>query len=86
MPHDEWLLEPLCAYLNGPDAARWLKGHCQRAANGFIRLQSTILKQLPLPIDIGQQVGAQIDLLHKPRAHYSKNTLRTPPRPEMDAK
>ena len=37
-------------YLNSKPVQAWLLGHCQRAANGFIRLQSTVLKQLPLDL------------------------------------
>lgn len=40
---------PLLGYLNSAQAATWLLAHCQRAANGFIRLQSHVLKRLPLP-------------------------------------
>ena len=42
-------LDPLCAWLNGPEATTWLTNHCQRAANGFLRLQSRILRNLPVP-------------------------------------
>jgi hypothetical protein len=42
-------LEPLAAYLNSPAAVAWLKSHCQRAAKGYVRLQSHVLKQLPIP-------------------------------------
>jgi len=45
-------LERLAAYLNSRDAATWLERHCQRAANGFIRLQSAVLKLLPVPRDV----------------------------------
>jgi adenine-specific DNA-methyltransferase len=49
VPSESALLGPLAAYLNSPTAARWLLANCQRAANNFVRLQSTILKRLPLP-------------------------------------
>ncbi|HUQ98374.1 MAG TPA: N-6 DNA methylase [Gemmatimonadaceae bacterium] len=42
-------LHELCAYLNSPAAAEWLMANCQRAANGFVRLQSHILKRMPTP-------------------------------------
>lgn len=41
--------ESLLEYLNGPEARRWMNAHCQRAANGFIRLQSRVLRDLPVP-------------------------------------
>jgi hypothetical protein len=49
VPADPDDIERLCVYLNSAAAAQWLSEHCQRAANGFLRLQSTILKALPLP-------------------------------------
>jgi len=49
VPKNEEDLESLCTYLNSEEARSWLEGHCQRAANGFIRLQSNVLKHLPIP-------------------------------------
>lgn len=45
--------ERLQEYLNGPVARAWIKANCQRAANGFLRMQSTVLKQLPVPEAFG---------------------------------
>ncbi len=42
-------LEPLAEYLNSPHVTAWLRAHCQRAAGGFLRLQSHVLKRIPLP-------------------------------------
>lgn len=52
VPKDPGCIEQLCEYLNSETARTWLNSHCQRAANGFIRLQSRILKQLPIPPDL----------------------------------
>jgi hypothetical protein len=49
VPRDADSLEPLAQYLNSAPAQQWLRDHCQRAANGFLRLQSHILKRLPVP-------------------------------------
>lgn len=49
VPREPAILEQLCSYLNSESAAEWLAEHCQRAANGFLRLQSKILKAIPLP-------------------------------------
>lgn len=49
VPKDGIDLGRLLAYLNGPEAGAWLKSNSQRAANGFYRLQATILKRLPVP-------------------------------------
>ncbi len=45
----------LCKYLNSVEAQRWLGVNCQRAANGFLRLQSTVLKRMPLPAEFVPQ-------------------------------
>jgi len=52
VPKDPQRIEQLCEYLNSETARRWLKCHCQRAASGFLRLQSRILKQLPIPAEL----------------------------------
>lgn len=49
VPRDARRLDDLAAYLNGPVALDWLLAHCQRAANGYLRLQSSVLKRLPVP-------------------------------------
>ena len=53
VPTDQSLLDPLCDYLNSDAAVKWLKSHCQRAANGFVRMQSHVLKSLPVPARFG---------------------------------
>lgn len=49
VPAEAWQLAPLAEYLNSGEAVRWLSANCQRAANGFLRLQSHVLKRLPVP-------------------------------------
>ncbi len=49
VPIEPGIIERLCSYLNSQSAADWLAEHCQRAANGFLRLQSNILKAMPIP-------------------------------------
>ena len=49
VPRDSAALEPLAEYLNGDEASAWLRANCQRAANGYFRVQSHVLKQVPLP-------------------------------------
>ncbi len=49
VPRDPAQIHDLSAYLNSAEALSWLMAHCQRAANGFIRLQSHVLKQMPVP-------------------------------------
>ena len=52
VPRDESILDTLCEYLNGKYARDWLVENCQRAANGFIRTQSNVLKRLPIPSEL----------------------------------
>ncbi|MDX2194211.1 MAG: N-6 DNA methylase [Gemmatimonadales bacterium] len=49
VPRDPDMLAPLAAYLNSAPAGDWLRANCQRAANGFLRLQSNVLKRMPVP-------------------------------------
>lgn len=49
VPKDPTKIRALAAYLNSAPAQAWLRAHCQRAANGYLRVQSRILQQLPVP-------------------------------------
>lgn len=52
VPRNSAVLDELAEFLNSHYVARWLADHCQRAANGFLRLQSHVLKELPLTPDL----------------------------------
>ena len=49
VPKDPSILPRLLDYLNSEEVKEWLRANCQRAANDFIRLQSTVMKKLPIP-------------------------------------
>jgi adenine-specific DNA-methyltransferase len=49
VPREPTQIDELCNYLNSPPAREWLVANCQRASNGFLRLQSHVLKCLPVP-------------------------------------
>jgi len=49
VPIDPQQIHQLCDYLNGTQAGDWLCVHAQRASKGFLRLQSSVLKRLPIP-------------------------------------
>lgn len=55
VPFDE-----LLAYLNSPEARMWMEANCQRAANGFYRLQSRVLRDLPVPIEWAETFQAKL--------------------------
>lgn len=59
VPKDPRILEDLHAYLNSKTARAWLEAHCQRAHKGYLRVQSTVLKRLPVPDRLAKQVPLQ---------------------------
>jgi len=52
VPKNPDMLTSLVEYLNSPEVREWLKLHCQKAANNYLRLQSHVLKELPIPENI----------------------------------
>jgi adenine-specific DNA-methyltransferase len=50
-------IDQLADYLNSASSRDWLRDNCQRAANGFLRLQSHVLKRLPIPDALAVAVG-----------------------------
>lgn len=55
VPKNPKIIHDLARYLNSRPARMWLSANCQRAANGFLRLQSHVLKKLPIPPDLAAQ-------------------------------
>jgi methylase of polypeptide subunit release factors len=51
VPSDPSRIHALCEYLNSETVTSWLLANCQRAANGFVRLQSHVLKNIPVPAE-----------------------------------
>jgi methylase of polypeptide subunit release factors len=49
IPEDSIDIHELNEYLNTQPVRKWLFANCQRAQNGYIRLQSRVLKDLPVP-------------------------------------
>ncbi len=52
VPQEPDALDVIADYLKSPSAHRWLAQNCQRASKGFLRLQSRVLRRLPLPDDV----------------------------------
>lgn len=48
VPKDPKILYGFLGYLNSEKVHRWLVARCQRAANDFMRLQSSVLKDIPI--------------------------------------
>ena len=55
VPQHAELLVDLHAYLSSPEAEQWLRANCQRAANGYMRLQSTVMRRLPIPRELARR-------------------------------
>lgn len=58
VPRNPEAVGNLCDYLNSEIARDWLFRNCQRAATGFLRLQSSTLKRLPVPSDLVLRIAA----------------------------
>lgn len=67
VPSDPSRIAELAAYLNSAPTQQWLRDHCQRAAKDYLRMQSHILKRLPVPETFASAV--QDDLFDAGLAH-----------------
>jgi adenine-specific DNA-methyltransferase len=61
IPKDIDHLDDLVEYLNSEEAKDWLESHCQRAAKGYIRIQSNILKEMPVPERFGPHASKYLE-------------------------
>ncbi|MBN1507824.1 MAG: Eco57I restriction-modification methylase domain-containing protein [Sedimentisphaerales bacterium] len=52
VPREPAAINVIAEYLRSSAAREWLTHNCQRAAKGFLRLQSRALQRLPLPDDV----------------------------------
>lgn len=52
VPQNPADLPLLLEYLRSPDAGKWMEANCQRAAKGYLRLQSRVLQRMPLPQEL----------------------------------
>ncbi|WP_128906182.1 Eco57I restriction-modification methylase domain-containing protein [Halorubrum amylolyticum] len=51
IPRESVPFDGLLEYLNTPKARMWMEANCQRAHNGYYRLQSRVLGDLPVPAE-----------------------------------
>jgi adenine-specific DNA-methyltransferase len=56
VPEDHVQIDELLEYLNSDEATAWLEANCQRAANGFYRLQTRVMQELPVPEKFGETI------------------------------
>lgn len=54
VPREPAAIDLIVDYLRSPSAHEWLAQNCQRAAKGFLRLQSRVLRRLPVPDDVAR--------------------------------
>ena len=71
VPRDPSTIDAIADYLRSPAAHDWLAQNCQRAAKGFLRLQSRTLQRLPIPPVLA---GAVPGALLQPRATTQPST------------
>jgi adenine-specific DNA-methyltransferase len=57
VPKDSSALDTIASYLRSPAAHAWLLQNCQRAAKGFLRLQSRVLQRMPVPDTLASVVA-----------------------------
>ena len=57
----------IAEYLNSDPVKAWIFANAQRAANGFLRIQSSVLKRLPIPADLARPLSADNARDSKPR-------------------
>jgi len=51
----------IAEYLNSDPVKAWISGNAQRAANGFLRIQSSVLKRLPIPAELARTLPSEND-------------------------
>ncbi len=49
VPRNPSIIPGLLEYLSSREVEMWIEAHAQRAANGYLRLQATLFKNLPIP-------------------------------------
>jgi hypothetical protein len=68
IPKDIEDLDALAEYLNSEPAIDWFRAHCQRAAKGYLRVQSHVLKQLPVPAKFAEDAASSAAEAHRDSA------------------
>lgn len=63
----------IAEYLNSDPVKAWISNNAQRAANGFLRIQSSVLKRLPIPAELGRTLPGEND--SKLSFHHVKHLM-----------
>jgi len=60
VPQDRVPVNDLIEYLNSTEARMWMEANCQKAHNGYYRLQSRVLSELPVPKELAESYQATL--------------------------
>lgn len=60
VPKEDVSIDDLLEYLNSARVTAWLEANCQRAHNGYYRLQSRVLSDLPVPTELAPTYQATL--------------------------
>jgi len=63
VPRDPAAIDVIADYLRSAPAHDWLRRNCQRAAKGFLRLQSRVLQRLPVPDGVARAAAGEDPVL-----------------------
>ncbi len=85
VPRDPGAIEVITDYLRSRYAHEWLTQNCQRASKGFLRLQSRVLQQLPVPDDVVHAAGGDPLLSQNARRPLQTELCMTPGEPDEHA-
>jgi adenine-specific DNA-methyltransferase len=77
VPRNTAVIENLCDHLNSDLVRGWLDSHCQRVANGFLRLQSHVLKRIPVSSRFSDSERTAANQSARPSARLRREDVRT---------
>lgn len=75
VPKQPSQIHRIAEYLNSDPVKAWIGGNAQRAANGFLRIQSSVLKRLPVPAELAQTLSSEND--GSSSSHHVKQLMST---------
>lgn len=67
IPKESEMLSKLTRYLNSSFAKEWLWHNCPRAIDGYFRMQSTVLKKMPIPLEL----AASTSVIPSPKMRHA---------------
>lgn len=77
IPKNAKKIHEILEYLQSDGAQEWLMKNCQRAANNFIRLQSSVLKKLPISKELYSSFNNESTMISRIEPHIFSAAVRT---------